>query len=209
MQKGIAVFDFDGTISRKDSLIDFVIFARGKANLGIFILKNLPYIGLFYLGILSAQKFKERFFSYFFSGYSKNKLEEIGASYCINRIEQIIYHDAQKVIEWHRCRNHHIYLLTASSGIWLNHWCEKNQIKCIGTHFEIENGVFNGRISGKNCKGKEKVKRLLEQADLNDFEESYGYANSKSDRFFLRLLKNTCSFSLNKKHVAKISWLKK
>ena len=42
--KRVAVFDFDGTITRKDTLIEFIRFAKGSAALYWGLLLHLPWL---------------------------------------------------------------------------------------------------------------------------------------------------------------------
>jgi phosphatidylglycerophosphatase C len=66
--KGIAVFDFDGTISFRDSFIDFNRFTHGGTRLLGCVALNIPFIIIYYIGLYPSHKLKQRFFSYFYKG---------------------------------------------------------------------------------------------------------------------------------------------
>ncbi len=202
--KGIAVFDFDGTISSKDSFFDFVRFTHGEHRLLCCVAVNIPFIILYFIVLYPSHKLKQRFFSYFYKGFSQEILERKGIEYCEKRIDKIIYPGAKKQIAWHRLQGHNIYLLTASSGLWLGEWCKINGISIIGTEFEVVEGKYTGRIAGKNCKGKEKARRLQTEVDLSDSVEIYGYGDSKSDKNFLTLVGKPFHFPLNEKNMNKL-----
>ena len=48
-EKGLAVFDLDGTITKKDTFIEFIRFVHGSITLYLGMILQLPFIGLFYL----------------------------------------------------------------------------------------------------------------------------------------------------------------
>jgi phosphoserine phosphatase len=83
-------------------------------------------------------------------------------------------------------------------------WCKINGISLIGTEFEVVEGKYTGRIAGKNCKGKEKARRLQTEVDLSDSVEIYGYGDSKSDKNFLTLVGKPFNFPLNEKNMNKL-----
>jgi len=202
--KGIAVFDFDGTISFKDSFFDFIRFTHGDARLIGCVILNIPFISLYSVGLYPSYKLKQRFFSYFYKGSGQEIMERKGREYCEKRIDKIIYPGAKKRIAWHHSQGHKIYLLTASSGLWLGEWCKINGISIIGTEFEVVEGKYTGRIAGKNCKGKEKARRLQTEVDLSNSVETYGYGDSKSDKHFLALVSKPFHFPLNDKNMNKL-----
>jgi len=203
--KGIAVFDFDGTISFKDSFFDFIRFTHGGTQLLACITLNIPFISLYFIGLYPSHKLKQGFFSYFYKGSSQEILETKGIEYCEKRIDKIIYSGAKKRIAWHRSQGHKIYLLTASSGLWLGHWCKINGISLIGTEFEVVDGKYTGRILGKNCRGSEKARRLKADVDIGNSVNTYGYGDSKSDKNFLALVSKPFHFALNDKNMNKLT----
>ena len=189
MKIGIAFFDLDGTITKKDTFIDFIIYVNGRFNYfkGLIILS--PWIFLYFIKIFPNYRLKEKFFKYYLSKYPCNKLNTLGKEYAINIIPTITYKEAINRIEWHRNNDHRIIILTASSPIWLSEWCSSNKIEIIGTEFESINGKYTGKIKGKNCHGREKLKIVSEILASCDATDSFGYGDSKSDLYFMKALK--------------------
>jgi len=198
----IAIFDFDGTITSKDSFLEFIKFTEGHFNFYVFIFTHFHFIILFYLKIISNQRLKEIFFSQFYKGKTKQELQKKGEVFSKKVIPKICYSEALEIIEMHKTLGHKVYLLTASSEIWLSSWCEKNKIELIGTKFQLIEDVYTGRIDGKNCYGEEKWNRIKEIA--NNSIKSYGYGDSKSDLYFIEKLSFRFLFPLNKKNSQKV-----
>jgi phosphatidylglycerophosphatase C len=194
----IAVFDFDGTITPKDSFLEFIKYTHGNIKFYLFILTHLHIIILFYFKIISNQRLKEIFFSGFYRGLSKEELLKNGEIFSQKIIPEICFPEALKIINWHKNNGHKIYLLTASSNIWLGEWCKINDIELIGTKFQLVENRYTGKIEGKNCYGKEKWERIKEIA--NNAKKSYGYGDSKSDLYFIHNLDFHFLFPLNSKN---------
>lgn len=189
MKKGLAVFDFDGTITQKDTFIDFLVISFGRKRLFLTLLKY-AFQGLAYaIGIYPNYKYKELIFSAYFKGKTEDFANKLGEKYAKERIPKICYPQALECISSHRIQGHDLILLTASPAFWIQAWSDPLGFDIIPTKFETNNGVFTGKIEGKNCYGKEKISRLNDKYDVTAYAESYGYGDSKSDMYFMQLMK--------------------
>ena len=72
-KNSIAFFDFDGTISKYDSMIHFIIKTFGLKKYIFSTLKLLPTILKYKVGLLSNQVAKQIFLNHFFSGITIEK----------------------------------------------------------------------------------------------------------------------------------------
>lgn len=187
---GIAFFDLDGTITSKDTFLEFIKFSCGRFDFLIGILLLSPYILLYFIRIYPNHKLKELFFTFFLKRHSKTELEHLGKVFGKKRMPDLVYKSAINRIKWHQLKNHRVIIITASSPIWLAYWCTKNKVELIGTNFEEIEGRYTGKIQGKNCYGIEKKKIVQEILSKNRYKNTYGYGDSKSDLHFLEEVKN-------------------
>ena len=68
-KRQVVVFDFDGTITHKDSFLQFIAFTRGWPQLCFGMLLNIHWvIACYVLRTISNEALKQRIFSYFFRG---------------------------------------------------------------------------------------------------------------------------------------------
>lgn len=186
-KKGIAIFDFDGTIIKKDSYIEFIRFTHGTAKLyQCYLVKSL-YVLLYFLKLYPNYKLKEQFFSYFYKGISEDELRMKGIEFSKQKIDAYYYDYAKEILHWHKEKGHDILILTASSALWLEEWTSRNKYSLIGTTFETNNGILTGKIEGRNCYGREKARRIESMLDKYDFHQTYGYGDTKADLHFLKL----------------------
>jgi len=164
---------------------------HGRRKLYAGILRLTPFILLALCKAYPRYQLKEKLFKHFFSAIPADKLIQTGKQYAKQILPDIIYREALSEIEWHQQNGNKIIIITASSAIWLKQWCIDNKVELIATEFELNNNFFTGKIKGSNCYGKQK--QLIVQSIMKEglFENSYGYGNTRSDKHFMKLLKNS------------------
>jgi HAD superfamily hydrolase (TIGR01490 family) len=183
----LVLFDFDGTITSKDSFIDFIIFAQGYPKFIMGMLQNIHYLIAYKAGIYPNYKAKEKVLTHFFKGIQVDKFKELAQEYSISQLPNIIKSSAMERIKWHQSQNHKVVIVSASIECWLKRWCQSNNIDLISTKLESIDGKLTGKLATKNCYGIEKVNRIKEQYDLNEFDYIYAYGDSVSDKEMLEL----------------------
>ncbi|MBN1331493.1 HAD family hydrolase [Candidatus Dojkabacteria bacterium] len=183
----IAVFDFDGTITNRDSLIDFIIFSNGYLKFLVGIFANSPFLILYKLGLYPNDKTKGKFFSFFFRGMNSQEFIDKSQKYSLEKLGRIIRPEALDRINWHKKQTHKVLVLSASAENWVRPWAKKEGLDVIGTKVEISNSKLTGNFATNNCFGQEKVRRLLERYPARDQYTIYAYGDSKGDRELLEL----------------------
>ena len=53
---------------------------------------------------------------------------------------------------------------------------------------DLSNDPISGKWKTPNCYGQEKVNRIVEEINVDSFEASYAYGDSKGDREMLELV---------------------
>ena len=72
----IHAFDFDGTLTRRDTLLEFIRYVKGNKEFLIGFLKHLHLLIMMKLGIMPNWKTKRVIFQYFFGGMTLEKFNE-------------------------------------------------------------------------------------------------------------------------------------
>ncbi len=183
----IAFFDFDGTISDRDS---FLLFVRKTAGLVQFAGKMgllAPRIARFVLGRYPNHNLKEDVLHSFFKGWSEQQLEEAARHFCQTAVADILRPAALARLAWHGEQGHGIVVVSATPEIILAPWCEKAGFDLIATRMEVVGGRFTGRIDGENCRGTAKIDRIREKYRLEEYDEIFAYGDTEGDRPMLSL----------------------
>lgn len=203
MDNTIAIFDLDGTITDKDSYLEFIKYSKGKPQYYIGFLLLSPFIILYFLKVIPNHRLKEKFFSYFFKGQSQAKIKQKGDKFSEFVLPKLCRKSALQVLNWHIEHKHDILILSASADIWIEKWCAINGFQLICTEFEVKVGKYTGKLEGQNCYGVEKKIRLLDFFSKNPYNKSFGYGDSQGDKYFLELVDQGYLMKLNNENVLK------
>jgi len=90
-----------------------------------------------------------------------------------------------------------VILVSATLECYLRPWAERICADhVIGTQLETDGeGCLTGGISGRNCHGPEKARRLREKISTLDQREVYAYGNSIGDRELLEIADHAFCYS--------------
>ncbi len=187
MAKTIALFDFDGTLVEFDSFRAFARMAVGRSAYYAALLKSVPVLMAWKLGLTSNSHAKERLFGWLFAGMTEEEFADKGRLFSIMipaRLKEDIFHELQR----HVRNGTEVWIVTASIRHWVEPWAKANGVsRVIATEPEVEplGNTLTGRFATPNCHGIEKLRRVV--AELPDFAEyeSFCYGDSKGDEVLL------------------------
>jgi len=181
----IAFFDFDGTITRNDSLLKFIRFAVGDLKFLIGLTVLSPMLITYKLKLIPNYRAKQMMLSYYFKDMAEKKFIEAANRYSEEHIDTIIRPSAMEKIKWHQSKEDSVVIVSASLECWLRPWCNKNKLDLIATRLEFINSKATGKLLTKNCFGIEKVNRIKEKYVLEDYNNIYVYGDSSGDKEML------------------------
>lgn len=180
------LFDFDGTISNSDSMIEFLKFLSKDKNFYLVLFLNswklLP--AFFYRD--NNKKLKERLLKIFFFGLDLKALQNYADDFSIIYQDQLKESAIRYIANLKQKKSNKIILITASLDIWIIPIAEKLGLELICTESIIEDNKFVG-IKGENCKSIEKVRRIREKVDMKQFDEIHCFGNSSGDKEMLKI----------------------
>lgn len=177
------VFDFDGTITRRDSLLEVIRFARGDAAFIGGMLMYSPLLVLMKAGLYPNWKAKQRVFGHFFGGMMEADFDAMCRDFAVKRRSIIRPGAAAKIKEGHE-KGVRMMIVSASIDNWVKPFF--SQIEVLGTKVEVIDGRLTGRFMTKNCYGEEKVRRIKEA--LSGPREAYcitAFGDSRGDKEML------------------------
>lgn len=182
----VAVFDFDGTLTKRDSLLPFLRMTVGSWKFWWGLLVMSPVLMAYALKLIPNWQAKESVLIYFLEGLTEEKLKRLGQRFAIQKLPQLLRPKALQRLRWHQEQGHKTVLVSASLEAYLLPWAEAMGFdRAIGTRLEVCNKLLKGSILGKNCYGQEKVERLRDLlGDLNQYC-IYAYGDSRGDKELL------------------------
>ena len=189
MSKTLVLFDFDGTMTRKDTFPAFIFFVFGRAKGILGFLIHAPYILFYYFGVLNGSSLKQKIVSYFFKGKDTDAIRKNGIAFAeelnVNGMNIEVMNDFMQ----YQLKGFDLCIVSASLDIWIAPFAKIYNIKYICTETEVAGNKFTGKLKTPNCNGKEKANRIKVAYNLSEYENIIAYGNSKGDEAMMNLAK--------------------
>lgn len=185
----VAAFDFDGTISYRDTLVPFMIFTKGWLAFLWAVMRQLPALFLYLIGYMNRQTIKERFLTQLYRNTTETQLREWGLRYAREKLPSKIRPKALERIRWHQQQGHRCVIVSANLDIYLDFWAELMGFeKNLSTIVAFDHsGKATGRLVGANCWGREKKMRLENYLGPRAGYLLYAYGDSPGDYDLLKM----------------------
>jgi phosphatidylglycerophosphatase C len=183
----VAAFDFDGTLTRRETLLPFLLHTLGAAAVARHALMLSPTLAGYALHLIRNDVAKERVFIQCLAGMSVDELQQQGERFAADVLPGLLRDTAMRRLEWHRQQGHRCVLVSASLELYVRPWAIKAGFDdVIATRLETQSdGSITGRLSGANCFGSEKVRRLEMLLGNREGYTLYAYGDSRGDKELL------------------------
>jgi HAD superfamily hydrolase (TIGR01490 family) len=187
LKKRIAFFDFDGTITSKDTLLEIIKFRFGNKRFLWGFLLNGGWMLAFKAGIISNQTAKEKILKYFFGKTAVSDFQQTCDAFAMEKLPDLLRPKALLEIKKLQEKNATVVIVSASPENWIQRWCTNNKLELIATKLQTNNQQVTGKIDGRNCYGTEKTVRIKQVYELNNYDEIYCYGDTNADKPMLEL----------------------
>lgn len=190
-KRPIAFFDFDGTLTTRDSLMPFLKFASGATRYYSHILSLSPTLAAYALKILSNNQAKNAVLKRCLGGFDHKILSAQGELFSQTHIPSMLRTDGMRLLRQHQQQNHECVLVSASPDIYLQPWSKSEGFDhCICSILEVDKGQLSGALTGHNCYGPEKLNRILTLFPDLEHRKTFAYGDSKGDLQMLSACKH-------------------
>ncbi len=182
----INVFDFDGTITTKDTFALFLRYYAGPLGWTWRILALLPVFLGYGVRLIDRNAVKKHVINRFFRGQPISKVESKARKFAHSVIPGLIRPGALSEIEQRKKGPESLYICSASITPYLRAWGERHNIhNILATELEVVDGVCTGRIKGWNVWGPGKVRRILAEFSPRSVKINHAYGDTRGDKEML------------------------
>jgi phosphatidylglycerophosphatase C len=183
----IVAFDFDGTLTVRDSFMDFLKWRAGPGRYALGLVKLAPS-ALAYLFHRDRGRIKQAAVREFLRGLSRRQLEAEAREFAEQVSRKLLRPDA--LAAWNRWRSEPVRLVivTASPDLIVAPFARAlGADALLGTELVFDaQGRVTGDFETPNCRGPEKVARL-KAAFGPDVEVKAAYGDTSGDREMLAM----------------------
>lgn len=183
----VAAFDFDGTLSRRDTLVPFLVDVVGRARVARALASDGPRIAAMAVGRADRDAAKARLIERVLAGVAHTDVAARGHAYAQRVVERGLRPQTVGRLRWHRSQGHDVVIVSASLDAYLHDiggLLGVDAVLC--TTLEVVDGVVTGALAGGNCRGPEKATRLRNWLD-GDTVTLWAYGDSSGDHDLLAM----------------------
>ncbi|MDQ1380946.1 MAG: phosphatidylglycerophosphatase [Actinomycetota bacterium] len=187
-RRTFAAFDFDGTLTRRDTLVPFLATVVGRTAVMRALAAESGGLARAAAGRGDRDVAKERVLTRVLAGLPHSEVATAGRAFGTELARRAITPEARDRIAWHRREGHDVVIVSASLDVYLGevaHALGVAHLLCTGLDID-ERGHCTGRLLGANCRGPEKATRLQTLFGTEKVE-LWAYGNSRGDDEMLAL----------------------
>lgn len=183
--KKLYCFDFDGTLTYKDTMFLYLKFYN-SSKFRVQFVKHIPLFILLKLKLADTEKVKKSFISSILKGQLQTKIEDKSKRFFEEYYPRIVRENALDFIGNIDRENTDSLIVTASLDIWAKPFAEKLQMKLVATQAEFKNGIFTGNFIGKNCNAEEKLERIKKEISGAKYDKIIAFGDTSGDKPMLQ-----------------------
>lgn len=180
------VFDFDGTLTTSDTLIEFIRYANGTWSLVGSLFLMLPKLLMMKLHLRDNGQTKEELFARHFKGMTIEAFDEVCQRFAAHR-QALLRPKGVATMRRAMEQGARVLVVSASVDNWVAPFFPDVDVQ--GTQAEVTDGRLTGRFLTRNCYGQEKVNRLKQAVpELKNNRQQYyivAFGDSRGDKEML------------------------
>jgi phosphatidylglycerophosphatase C len=183
---GVAAFDFDGTLARRDTLVPFLRGLRGLPRLLVATARA---------GVRTRERdaLKVGIIGHLFRGMPADELDAAGQAY-VPTLVPLLRPEMLERVRWHQDEGHAVVIVSASLGVYLRPMADHLGLDAALAVEMVTgaDGLLTGAVVGElNTRGPQKVERLQAWAEARfgpaTAFELWAYGDSAGDEDLLAL----------------------
>lgn len=190
----VYAFDFDGTLTKKDTLLAFIRYACGNKRFYLAMVLFSPILILMKLRLYPNWKAKQQFFSWFFKGMDIDAFNDVCNRFAYDRKYLL---RAKGIAQMHTALQGGSKVIVVSASIenWVRPFFEhefagmdvldSGQLQVACTKIDVRQFRVTGKFLTKNCYGREKVKRIDRTFPHRKTYTLIAYGDSAGDKAML------------------------
>ena len=187
-RRALAAFDLDGTLTRRDTLLPFLLRAVGRERTGRAVLAESLLLARALAGGDYRDSAKAAVLERLLAGLPVEPLAAVAEAFADDVVARRLRPGMRDRVEWHRAQGHELLIISASPELYVAPIGRRLGFDgVLATRLEVgPDACLTGRLLGANTRGPEKVTRLREWLGTNP-RLAWAYGDSRGDREMLAL----------------------
>ena len=147
----LALFDFDGTITDRETMPDFMYRAVRPRRLLLGKILLLPWMIGYKVGIVPGTSIRAAICLFGFWRVPATEVEAHGRKFAEQFLPTRLREEAMARIAWHKSRGDTVVVVSGGLNVYLAPWCKAQEDELVCSCLEQRHGRLTGRYRGRQC----------------------------------------------------------
>lgn len=182
----LALFDFDGTLTTRETFPDFMRYAVPRWRLLAGGALLAPVVFGYRRGWVAGNPTRASIVQVGLRGVQARCLRAQGEAFAREVLPGLLRPEAMEKLAWHRGRGDRIIVVSGGLDVYLAPWCAGQDIELACSVLAERGGRITG-YAGAQCVGEEKVRRIRALCDPRAYAAIHAYGDTHEDMAMLAM----------------------
>lgn len=182
----LALFDFDGTLTTRETFPDFMRYAVARPRLLVGGVLLAPVVFGYRRGWIAGNPTRASIVQVGLRGVDAARLRAQGGAFAREALPDVLRPEAMARLAWHRGRGDRIVVVSGGLDVYLAPWCATQGVELLCSMLAERDGRITG-YAGAQCVGEEKVRRVRALCDPQAYAAIHAYGDTHEDNAMLAM----------------------
>lgn len=184
--RDLALFDFDGTLTTRETFPDFMRYAVARPRLIVGGVLLAPVVFGYRRGWVAGNPTRASIVQVGLRGVDAARLRAQGEAFAHEVLPGVLRPEAMARLAWHRDRGDRIVVVSGGLDVYLAPWCAAQGVELLCSGLAERDGRITG-YAGAQCVGEEKVRRVRALCDPQAYAAIHAYGDTHEDQAMLAM----------------------
>ncbi len=184
--RDLALFDFDGTLTTRETFPDFMRYAVARPRLIVGGVLLAPVVFGYRRGWVAGNPTRASIVQVGLRGVDAARLRAQGEAFAREVLPGVLRPEAMARLAWHRDRGDRIVVVSGGLDVYLAPWCAAQGVDLLCSVLAERDGRITG-YAGAQCVGEEKVRRVRALCDPQAYAAIHAYGDTHEDQAMLAM----------------------
>ena len=182
----LALFDFDGTLTTRETFPAFMRYAVVRPRLLAGGVLLAPVVFGYRRGWVAGNPTRASIVQMGLRGVDAERLRAQGAAFAPDVLPGVLRPEAMARLAWHRQRGDRVVVVSGGLDVYLAPWCADQGVELLCSVLAERGGRITG-YAGLQCVGDEKVRRVRTLCDPQAYAAIHAYGDTHEDQAMLAM----------------------
>lgn len=182
----LALFDFDGTLTTRETFPDFMRYAVARPRLLAGGVLLAPVVFGYRRGWVAGNPTRASIVQVGLRGVDAVRLRAQGQAFARDVLPAVLRPEAMARLSWHRERGDRVIVVSGGLDVYLAPWCATQAVELACSVLAERDGRITG-YAGAQCVGEEKVRRIRALCDPQAYAAVHAYGDTHEDHAMLAM----------------------